>query len=289
VQIDDEVARIPQQEGEATTQHVETMFPSWSRQKESLKLLNDERRTRHREMANEGRKKRTFQPGDLVLVRKQVKSNGAEGKPAKLTLKARGPCRMLEEAGENACWMQKIPAVQSLTKRPGKRMKELAVRMKRLLSSMVIHKRVAALDNRLAEMEGALVSNPLERNLGFYDFRSCTKAPGYADFAFEKINELWNEETHADLNSDDEAEDSTDDSDSELEQATASTGEKKRSTKERRELKQNQNTSSHHNNNNNNRDLFYVIALSPHQLPGKVDPRRWHCKLRRYNCSTMCN
>jgi hypothetical protein len=40
-----------------------------------------------------------------------------------------------------------------------------------------------------------------------------------------------------------------------------------------------------------NRDLFYVIAFYPHQLPGKVDPRRWHCqqvvtmrplKVRRY-------
>jgi hypothetical protein len=30
--------------------------------------------------------------------------------------------------------------------------------------------------------------------------------------------------------------------------------------------------------NNNNRDLFYAIALLPHQLPGIVDPRRWHCK-----------
>jgi hypothetical protein len=29
---------------------------------------------------------------------------------------------------------------------------------------------------------------------------------------------------------------------------------------------------------NNNRDLFYVIALFPHQHPAKVDPRRWHCK-----------
>jgi hypothetical protein len=28
----------------------------------------------------------------------------------------------------------------------------------------------------------------------------------------------------------------------------------------------------------NNRDLFYAIALLPHQLPGIVDPRRWHCK-----------
>ena len=52
VQTIDEIARIPQQ-GEATTQHVETMFPLWFQQKELLKLLIEERRTRHREMANE--------------------------------------------------------------------------------------------------------------------------------------------------------------------------------------------------------------------------------------------
>jgi hypothetical protein len=32
------------------------------------------------------------------------------------------------------------------------------------------------------------------------------------------------------------------------------------------------------NINNNSRDLFYAIPLLPHQLPGTVDPRRWHCK-----------
>jgi hypothetical protein len=37
------------------------------------------------------------------------------------------------------------------------------------------------------------VSNPLERNLGFYDFRKCTTAPGDATFAFEKIADLWQE------------------------------------------------------------------------------------------------
>ena len=243
VQTENEVARIPQQ-GEATIQHVETMFPLWFRQKELLKLLNDERRTRHREMANETKRKRTFQPGDLVLVRKQVTSKAAEGKPAKLTLKARGPYRILEEAGQNSYWIQKLPAVQSLTKRPGKRMKELAMRMEILPSSMVIHKRVATLDNRLAEMEGALVSNPLERNLGFYDFGRYTKAPGDADFAFEKINDLWNEEIQADLNSDDEAEEeSTDGNDSELEQTETPAEESKKQTSQtRKELKRKQST-----------------------------------------------
>ena len=67
IQHNDEVARIPQQ-GEATIQHVETMFPLWFRQKELLKALTEDRRARHREMANQNKTKRTFQPGDLVIV-----------------------------------------------------------------------------------------------------------------------------------------------------------------------------------------------------------------------------
>jgi IS30 family transposase len=29
---------------------------------------------------------------------------------------------------------------------------------------------------------------------------------------------------------------------------------------------------------NNKRNLFYIIASVPRQLPGKIDPRRWHCQ-----------
>jgi hypothetical protein len=141
IQTGEEVARIPEQ-GEATIQHVETMIPLWFRQKELLKELTKDRREHHRDLANKNRKIRTFQPGDLVLVRKQVNSNATEGKPAKLTLKARGPYRILEEAGKNSHYIQKLPAIQSLTKRPGKRMKELGMRMEKLPPSLVIHKRV---------------------------------------------------------------------------------------------------------------------------------------------------
>ena len=52
-------------------------------------------------------------------------------------------------------------------------------------------------------MEGELVSNPLERNLRFYDFGKYTTGPGDANFAFEKIADLWQEEITAGLNSDD--------------------------------------------------------------------------------------
>ena len=37
--------------------------------------------------------------------------------------------------------------------------------------------------------------------------------------------------------------------------------------------------------NIDNKDLFYVIALFPHQLPGKADPRRWHCWRSRDNAA----
>jgi hypothetical protein len=98
IQTDNKVTRIPQQ-GEAAIQHVETMPPLWFQQKELLKTLNDERRARHREMANKDKKQRCFQPGDLVLVRKQVTSNTIKGKPAELTLKALRP--ILSMAGDH--------------------------------------------------------------------------------------------------------------------------------------------------------------------------------------------
>jgi outer membrane biosynthesis protein TonB len=180
-------------------------------QKELLKLLNEERRARHRELANKDKKKRSFQPGDLVLVRKQVTSKANDGKPAKLTLRARGPYRILEPAGDNSYWLQKIPAIQGLNRRKGRKHRELAMRLEKLPSSLVIHKRVDTLDTRMAEMEGQLAHNPLERNLGFFDFGKYTQAPEDEDFAFVKLNEMWNEPIDARLDSeDDESEDEPD-------------------------------------------------------------------------------
>ncbi len=64
------------------------------------------------------------------------------------------------------------------------------MRMEKLPSSLVIHKRVDTTDTRFTQMEGQLASNPLEKNLGFFDFGKYTKAPDNADFAFVKINEM---------------------------------------------------------------------------------------------------
>ena len=190
-QEDGAETRIPEQ-GEETLQHVETMFPLWYRQKELLKILNTERRARHRELANKHRNKRNFNPGDIVIVRKQV--NSKEGQPAKLTLRAKGPYRVLRPAGKNTYFIQKIPWVQSLTKRPGKEQKELAWRLTKIPSTVVVHKRVHTADNKMVEKLSGWANSPLERNLRIYDFGRYTKAPSTEEFAFVKINDMWNEE-----------------------------------------------------------------------------------------------
>jgi hypothetical protein len=79
-------------------------------------------------------------------VQKQVNSSATEGKPAKLTWKARGPYIILEEAGKNSHRIQKLPAIQSLTTQPGKRKKELAMQMEKPPSSLAMHKQADSLD-----------------------------------------------------------------------------------------------------------------------------------------------
>ena len=67
--IQEETVRIIGNPGERTIQHVETMFPLWFKQKELLRILIDERRERHTNWANRNKKRRTFSPGDIVVVR----------------------------------------------------------------------------------------------------------------------------------------------------------------------------------------------------------------------------
>ena len=205
-------------------------------------------------MAYQSKRRRTFQPGDLVLVRKQVTSKAVEGKPAKLTLKARRPYQILEAASESSHFIQRLPVVQG----PGKRMKELAMRMERLPSSLVVHKRVTTLDTKLAEVGGDLVSNPMERKLGFYDFGRYTKAPDDAYYAFEKLNESWDEETQSDKSD----KESLDESVTEPDKRNETT--ENESTKQRTEIRTTRNT---------NRDGTNQNHLEIKRLKGKQNTR----------------
>jgi hypothetical protein len=207
VQEDNNVIRIPTGEGESALAHVETMFPLWFQQKELLKILNNERRERHRKLKNQTRQERKFNPGELVIVRKQVRSKASEGRPEKLVLKPKGPYRVLEKAGEGSYWVQKIPVLQGINRRKGKRQKEAAMRMEKIPSSLVIHKRIDTMDTRFAKMKRDLIDNPLEQNLGFFDFGKYHQAAEDADYGFVRVNEMWNEPIETDSSSGDETED----------------------------------------------------------------------------------
>ena len=89
----------------------------------------------------------------MVIVRKQVRSKVREGRPEKLVLKPKGPYRVLEAAGKGSYWIQKIPVLQGINRRKGKRQKEAAMRMEWIPSSMVIHKRIDTTDARLSKMK----------------------------------------------------------------------------------------------------------------------------------------
>ena len=193
--------RIPPGQGEEAIAHFETNFPLWAQQSQMLQLLIAERREKHREMQNQGRKQRQFQPGDLVIIRKQVQSDSSLGRPAKQTFKWKGIYKVMRKDGEKSYIVQKQPTVQGKGK-PGRLLKYSAAVMEKIPSSMVVHKHLDTTDTRLLSLDHPLASNPLEQNLGFYKFGKYVKAPEEAAFAYDKVEDLWN----IDIESDDEEE-----------------------------------------------------------------------------------
>lgn len=187
-------SRVPPIEGQAALEHVETMFPLWTRQKELLAILNEERRERHRVLKNQARTQRLFNPGDLVIVRRQVKSQAKEGVMAKLLFKARGPYRVLNRVDEDSYMIQKLPAIQGTGRRTGKPRKEAAMRLEKIPSSIVLHKRIDGMDTRLASIHQPLSHTPLSNELGLFQFGQYDKASPNEKFAFVRLQEMWQEE-----------------------------------------------------------------------------------------------
>jgi hypothetical protein len=147
-------------------------------------------------MMNAGRKPRTFQPNDIVVVRKQVKSK--EGQPVKLTLRTKGPYRVIDQAGTNSYHIQKIPAIQLRTRRPGKVRKEAAMRLTKIP--------VDTADTRFMNATTELVHNPLEKSLGIFDFGKYAQADPTKEYAFIKVNEMWDEPIDNDTDEEEEDE-----------------------------------------------------------------------------------
>ena len=94
--------------------HLDAASPLLYKQRQLLQVLNDKQRLRHRDLKNDGVKQRVFQPGDLVIVRKQVQSNSRKGISTKLVFRAKGPYRVLRQEKQASYILQKCHSSKAL-------------------------------------------------------------------------------------------------------------------------------------------------------------------------------
>ena len=189
---DDIVPRDHEAQGQQTLEHVHSAFPLWKQQQEVLKTLIEDRREHHRELKNHGRNMKTFAPGDLVVIKKQVQTSIENG-PAKARMQARGPYRILEELKPGTYRLQRLPGVQGAGRR-GRVTKESAARLTKIPSTLVLHKPAEGIDTRLATYRHAIVDNPLESILGLHEPGRYKQAEAHRPFAYDKIEDLWQED-----------------------------------------------------------------------------------------------
>lgn len=200
--------RIPSGQGETALEHLETNFPLWAQQSRLLQILIAERRERHRDMRNEGKSQRQFNPGDLVIIRKQVKSDATKGAPAKQKFKWKGIYRVLEKAGDKSYRVQKLPTIQGRGT-PGTVQQYSSAVMEKIPSSLVVSKHLDTSDTRLVALDQPLIHNPLEQSLGFAQYGKYVRAPEGSEFAFDKIEDLWSIDLDPDSDEEDRQEPTT--------------------------------------------------------------------------------
>ena len=78
-------------EGKHALDHFDAASPLLFRQRDLFNILVYERRLRQRELSNKGKLTREFDTGELVIVRKQVKSSRKDVIAQKLVFKIEGP------------------------------------------------------------------------------------------------------------------------------------------------------------------------------------------------------
>jgi hypothetical protein len=175
--------------------------PLLYQQRELLRILNDERRERHRDLRNKGKQEREFSPGNLVIVRKQVQSNASKGISAKLLFKTKGPYRVIDKVSPNSYHLQKLPFLKGLG-RKGRIVKQKVSRMSLLPSTLILHKKADGMDTRFAQMEAELSTTPLAPWLGVLKHGAYTKAADDDNWAFEPLASMWSEPLDDDESSD---------------------------------------------------------------------------------------
>jgi hypothetical protein len=198
-------------EGQQALDHYEAASPLLFKQRQLLDVLNEERRRRHTEIRNSNASGMEFQPGDLVIVRKQAKSDASNNFAAKLVFKSKGPYRVIERINPNSYRLQKLPFLCGLGRR-GRYIKESAARMTRLPSTLIFHKHADGADTRFSLMRGDIADNALEKWLGVVRHGAYVKAEGDPNWAFEPLASMWSEDV-PDEDSDESDEDDEEEDD----------------------------------------------------------------------------
>ena len=180
-------------EGQSAVEYVESNLPLLRKQRFLLKVLNDERRERHRELKNASLQTRSFEEGDVVIVRRQVQSNAEKQITAKGQFQAKGPYRVLREATPGSYWIQRIPFGPDSTRKVGKLRKARAVYMEKLPSTLCLHKRTDGIDNRFSGIDAPTVVDPLRHILGASEYGRYRRVPD-KPYAYVPIKDMWEEE-----------------------------------------------------------------------------------------------
>ena len=210
--LSDTAPRSLTSEGQQAADHFEAASPLLFKQRRLLTILNEERRRRHNELRNKIASGVSFNPGDLVIVRKQVKSVASRNFSAKLVFKTRGPYRVLEQVNPNSYKLQKLPFLRGLGRR-GRVVKESAARMTKIPSTLIFHKIADGTDTRFNMLSGALAENALERWLGVINRGAYKQAADDATWAFEPLASMWSDELPPEDDSSEEENDEGEDED----------------------------------------------------------------------------
>ena len=177
VGINHEAPAMANEQGQAALKHVEAHIPLLMKQHQLLNLLNEERRERHRQLKNKGKKQHVFQAGDLVLVCRQLQSDSEKGFSKKLVFQSKGPHHVLEKVRDTSCIAQCLSFLEgsSSVRKP---LKELAAHMEKIPSTIVSHKQADGTDAHFTVLRSPMVQPPLEKWLSVQESGVFQKAQG---------------------------------------------------------------------------------------------------------------
>ena len=128
-------------------------------------------------------------------MRKQVKSDAAARVSAKLVFRSKGPYRVIERIEQSHSYhLQKLPFLHGMGI-PGCLIKENAVRMEKLPSTLVLHNHASGDDFRFAAMHQDLQKAPLAKWLGIPCYGGYLQAQGDRQWAFEPLESMCSDAT----------------------------------------------------------------------------------------------